>query len=233
MHSPIICALDTPDPARAAQLADMVKPYVGAVKLGLEFFSRQGPKGVEVIAEKRVPLFIDLKFHDIPNTVAHAVRSIMPLKPLLLTLHAGGGTTMLKAAADAAAEEGAKLGHTTTLLAVTVLTSMSEADLRETGVPEAPMDQVLRLGELAVKAGVKGLVCSPLEVAALRKRLGKDVTLVVPGIRPAGSDTQDQQRVMGPKEAIEAGATWLVIGRPITGAPDPAKAAQDIIASLN
>lgn len=232
MHSPIICALDTPDPARAAQLADMVKPYVGAVKIGLEFFSRQGPKGVETIAEKRVPLFIDLKFHDIPNTVAHAVRSIMPLKPLLLTLHACGGAAMMKAAAEAAADEGAKLGHTPTLLAVTVLTSMAAQDLRETGVSAAPLTQVLRLGELAVKSGIKGLVCSPLEVAALRKQLGKDVTLVVPGIRPAGSATQDQSRVMGPKEAMEAGANWLVIGRPITGAPDPAEAAMKMLASL-
>ena len=222
----LIVALDTSDPSRTAALAGAVAPHCGLVKLGLEFFLANGPAGVRAIDAR--PVFLDLKLHDIPNTVAGAVRSVLTLRPAMLTLHAAGGAAMIAAAREAAGDGSAR----PLLLAVTVLTSMDEAALTATGVAAAPREQVVRLGRLAVAAGADGLVCSPLEVAALRDALGDAPVLVVPGIRPAGSATGDQARFATPRQAIAAGADWLVIGRPITGDADPATAAQAIAAEI-
>jgi orotidine-5'-phosphate decarboxylase len=178
-------------------------------------------------------LFLDLKFHDIPNTVAAAVRAAVPLQPFMLNVHAAGGTAMMRAAAEAAASESAKLGLARPLvLAVTVLTSLDAKDLGAVGIPASPGDQVTRLASLAQSCGLDGVVCSAEEVAALRKLCGADFRLVVPGIRPKGAVAGDQKRVMGPAEAIAAGADDLVIGRPITESSDPAQAVAAIVAEM-
>jgi orotidine-5'-phosphate decarboxylase len=226
MRKRLIAALDTPDAARAAAWTEAVRPHCGMVKLGLEYFAAHGPAGLAVFADQ--PVFLDLKLHDIPNTVAGAVRALLPLEPALLTLHAGGGAAMIAAARSAVD----RAGSATTLLAVTVLTSLNEAALAETGVAGTPLAQVLRLGRLAVGAGAHGLVCSAHEVAALRAALGPNVLLVVPGIRPAGAEIGDQARTMAPREAIAAGADYIVVGRPITEAADPAAAAAAIAAEI-
>ena len=231
-HNPIICAIDTADKSQAKSLIARLAPHVGHVKLGLEFFTRFGAEGVRETAGD-APLFLDLKFHDIPNTVAGAVRSATHTGCDLLTIHASGGSAMCRAAQDAAQEEAAKLGTPTpTLLAVTILTSLDNAAIAEIGYQGDTQSQVLRLAELALNAGVPGLVCSPHEIAPIRKRFGNAPILVTPGIRPDGSNKDDQKRTMTPREALDLGATHLVIGRPITGAPDPTHAAQDILASL-
>ena len=223
----LIAALDTADVTQAQAWADAVVPPCGMVKLGLEFFVANGPAGMRALGGR--PVFLDLKLHDIPNTVAGAVRSVLPLRPRLLTLHAGGGAAMLRAARAAAEAAGAARPK---LLAVTVLTSLDGAALRATGVSDAPATQVLRLARLALAAGMDGLVCAPTEVAMLRAELGPAPLLVVPGIRPAGGATDDQARTLTPREAAEAGADWLVVGRPITQAPDPHAAAAAIAASI-
>lgn len=225
--SRLILAIDTADLSRAQALAKTTSAHVGLFKLGLEFFAAHGPAGVRAIAGK--PVFLDLKLHDIPNTVAGAVRSILPLGPSMVTVHASGGTAMIAAAREAAEPAGSTRPL---ILAVTVLTSIGPEALRATGVPDEPAAQVLRLARLALDAGADGLVCSPLEVAILRASLGPAVTLVVPGIRPAGSAAGDQARTMGPAEAVAAGADWIVVGRPITGAQDPAAAAATISAAI-
>jgi orotidine-5'-phosphate decarboxylase len=221
----LIVAVDTTDAVRAAALARAVAPHCGLIKLGLEFFTANGPAGVRAIGER--PIFLDLKLHDIPNTVAGAVRAVLPLAPRMLTLHAAGGTAMIAAARDAAEAAGASRPM---LLGVTVLTSLDAAALAATGVADEPSRQVVRLGRLAVAAGADGLVCSAHEVAVLRAELGPGVALVVPGIRPAGSAAGDQARTMTPRAAMEAGADWIVVGRPITGAADPAHAAATLFA---
>ena len=227
----LIVALDTTDPARAAEWAGASGPSVGLFKLGLEFFLANGMPGYRRIAEAQNarPIFLDLKLHDIPNTVAGGVRAILPLAPRFLTLHAAGGSAMIAAARRAAEEAGATRPL---LLAVTVLTSLDAAALAETGVAGGPTQQVLRLARMAMAAGADGLVCSPKEVSVLRDALGDGPALVVPGIRPAGADRGDQARTMTPQEAVAAGADWIVVGRPITGAPDPAAAAAAIAASI-
>jgi orotidine-5'-phosphate decarboxylase len=224
----IIAAIDTGHTARAEQLALALAPRTGLLKIGLELFCTGGPVVVTRIAEQ-APVFLDLKLHDIPNTVAGAVRSLLPLRPAMLTLHAGGGPAMIAAAREAAELAGAARPM---LLAVTVLTSMDAATLSEIGVAGGPVQQVLRLARMALAAGADGLVCSPQEVACIRDAHGAAPFLVVPGVRPAGSAIGDQARVATPAEAIAAGADWLVIGRPITGAADPAAAAEAIAASL-
>jgi len=225
ISNPIFCAVDRTEVGAAMDLTARLDGLIGGVKLGLEFFTANGPDGVrKVMAASRLPLFLDLKFHDIPNTVAGALRGIRKLEPAFTTIHAGGGLAMMKAAVDAA--EGIKI------LAVTLLTSLAEDDMPRLGVQGGVSDQVKRLADLAAEAGVDGLVCSPHEVADLRARLGDKLSLMVPGIRPAGSAADDQQRVLTPAEALAAGATYLVIGRPITGAADPAHAARSIFASL-
>jgi len=196
------------------------------LKLGLEFFASCGPAGVAALGAPA--LFLDLKLHDIPNTVAGVVRSLVKLRPALLTLHACGGAAMIAAARAAVDAADSPMR----LLAVTVLTSLDADALRATGVRDTPQDQALRLGALAVAAGAHGLVCSAHEVAALRAALGPGPLLVVPGIRPAGSATGDQARTMTPRAAVQAGADYIVVGRPITAAPDPAAAAAAIAAEI-
>jgi orotidine-5'-phosphate decarboxylase len=224
----IIAALDTADPATAMRWAEALRPATGALKLGLELFCAAGPAGCAPICAAG-PVFLDLKLHDIPNTVAGAVRGVLPLAPAMLTLHAGGGAAMLAAAREAAEAAGAARPI---LLAVTVLTSLDAAALAATGVPDTPAAQVVRLARLAMSAGADGLVCSPQEVAPIRDALGEAPLLVVPGIRPPGAEPGDQARTATPAEAVRAGADWLVIGRPITRAPDPLAAARAIAASL-
>ncbi len=232
-NNQVFCALDTTDPAAAFRLAQSLSGLVGGLKLGLEFFTANGPAGVAEVAQGGVPLFLDLKFHDIPNTVAGAVRAAVRLAPKMFTVHAAGGVEMMRAAVDAAGEASAKLGVARpACLAVTVLTSMAADDLAETGVSGALLDQVKRLAGLAQAAGADGVVCSPKEVSALRALCGEDFHLVIPGIRPLWAATNDQKRVLTPAEAVEAGADWLVIGRPITAAADPAEAARRIQAEL-
>ena len=232
--NPVFCALDTADIEHAAALAEQVAPHVGGLKLGLEFFAAHGPAGIERLGARGLPIFLDLKFHDIPNTVAGAVRAVMPVRPALLTIHAAGGRAMMQAAV-AAAREAADRRNTAPprLVAVTVLTSLDQTDLAAIGIDSAPADQVLRLADLAMEAGLDGVVCSPHEVAALRTRLGPEALLVVPGIRPRGTKVGDQKRVMSPAEALGAGADILVIGRPITAAKDPAQAAAAIAGELD
>ena len=226
--NPIYVALDTTDLDYAQKLAERVRPHVGGLKLGLEFFSAHGPDGVRAFADFGLPIFLDLKFHDIPNTVAGAVRAVAGLGAGVVNLHAAGGSAMMKAGLDAARAANPK----TKVIAVTVLTSLSDCDLAAVGQTPPAREQVLRLATLTKECGLDGVVCSALEITALRAALGPDFLLVVPGIRPAGSDVGDQSRVMGPAEARAAGADILVIGRPITAAPDPAEVARKIALSL-
>ncbi len=225
----VFCALDNPDLDAVRTLAQSIAGAVDGLKLGLEFFTAQGPDGIRDIASLGLPIFLDVKLHDIPNTVAGAIRSLAPLAPYYLTLHAGGGEEMLRAARDAAHEEAARLALAPPrLLAVTVLTSLDEGDLAAQGIVGTTGEQVVRLAELARRAGIDGIVSSPREIQAIRAACGEGFDIVVPGIRPGGDDTQDQKRVMTPGEAVHAGASALVIGRPITEAPDPAQAAAAI-----
>ncbi len=229
----ILVALDTPDVDRAATLAAATADAAGGVKIGLEFFNVNGHAGVKTVVGPGVPLFLDLKFHDIPNTVAGAVRSVAPLAPLIVNVHAGGGPEMLRAGKTASVEAAAALGVAPPkVIAVTVLTSLDTEDLAAVGQDPDARAQAVRLARLARDCGLDGVVCSSLEIAPIRDACGPDFTLVVPGIRPAGADSGDQKRVMTPAEAISAGADYLVIGRPITGADDPAAAARAIAESL-
>ena len=221
----LIAALDTADPAQAVAWADQLAPHCGMLKLGLEFFLAAGPGGVRGVTQR--PVFLDLKLHDIPNTVAGAVRAVLPLRPCMLTLHASGGGAMIEAARRAAEGQDRPI-----LLAVTVLTSLDSSALHATGVAGGPRQQVLRLARLALSAGADGMVCSAHEAAMLRDALGAGPVLVVPGIRPAGADTGDQARTMTPRQAVDAGADWIVVGRPITGSADPAAAAAAIAAEI-
>jgi orotidine-5'-phosphate decarboxylase len=225
VKNPIIAALDVPDAKGALKLAEAIAPAVGAFKIGKELFVSAGPDIVKRVRDTGASVFLDLKFHDIPNTVAKAVASAVRLDVQMLTVHASGGTAMLQAAMKAA-------GDGPLVLGVTVLTSMDESDLAEVGVQKSPADQVLHLAQLATQAGLKGLVCSPKEIVSLREVLPHEVQLVTPGIRPAGAETGDQKRVMTPADAIGAGANWLVIGRPIYGADNPRAAAEGILESL-
>jgi orotidine-5'-phosphate decarboxylase len=222
--SPIYVAIDTPDLDRAETIARAVADHVGGLKLGLEFFCANGPAGVERMARLGLPIFLDLKLHDIPNTVSKAVTALAPLRPAVLTVHAAGGQAMLEAAKAAAPES-------TKVVAVTVLTSLDQADLQAAGVGGDSAQQVARLAKHACQAGLDGIVCSGAEVADARTAW-PDGFFVVPGVRPAGADLSDQKRVVTPREALDRGASILVIGRPITGADDPAAAARNIAASL-
>ena len=222
--NPIFVAIDTPDMGRAIALAQAAHGRIGGVKLGLEFFSAHGPEGVRRVAECGLPVFLDVKLHDIPNTVAKAVEALAPLKPAILTVHAAGGQAMMQAAKAAAPAE-------TKLVGVTVLTSLDESDLGAAGVQGSPAEQVARLTALARSCGIDGIVCSGAEVAQA-KSLWPDGFFVVPGVRPVGADTGDQKRVVTPAEALARGASVVVIGRAITGSADPAGAMMDIAASL-
>ena len=223
--NPIFVAVDTQDVHRAASLARDLREFVGGLKLGLEFFCANGDEGVVRVAEHQMPIFLDLKLHDIPNTVEKAVAALAHLQPAILTVHAAGGREMM-AAAKAAAPAGTKV------VGVTVLTSLDQADLTAIGVPGSPKEQVRRLADLAQEAGIDGIVCSGEEVEAARSAW-PDGFLVVPGVRPAGAAVADQKRVVTPREALDGGASVLVIGRPITGAPNPVRATREISASFN
>ena len=230
----LFVALDTADLERAVALAEALGGAVGGIKIGLELYSSRGVEGARRLAELGIPVFLDLKLHDIPNTVASAVRAVLPLQPFMLTVHASGGPAMLRAAAAAAGEAGEGRPR---LMAVTVLTSLDDEDLARVGQAGPVTEQALRLATLARDAGIDGAVCAPLEVALLRRRLGAEFTLVVPGIRPAwvvpaSERTDDQKRTMSPAEAIAAGADYLVIGRPITLARSPREAALRIAAEI-
>jgi orotidine-5'-phosphate decarboxylase len=226
VKAPIAVALDAPDIETAAQWASLVTPYVSVVKVGLQLFCRYGPEVVAVVrGGSRVGLFLDLKLHDIPATVAGAAKSVARLRPRYLTVHATGGPTMIKAAVEALPE--------VQIAAVTVLTSMTGSDLDAVGLAGPPRDAVRRLATLSVAAGARAVVCSPQEVAAVRAEVGSGITLITAGVRPAGSAPQDQARVATPQQALAAGADLLVIGRPITGAADPASAAARLAADLS
>jgi orotidine-5'-phosphate decarboxylase len=224
-QAPIAVALDAPDLETAARWAGLVTPHVSTVKIGLELYLRYGPGVVaSVRGASGVQVFLDLKLHDIPVTVAGAARAVARLRPSLLTVHAAAGAAAIRAAVDAAPD--------TKIVAVTVLTSLSGADLGEIGLAGPVSDAVRRLAVLAVKAGARGLVCSPQEVAAVRGEVGPQITLITPGVRPTGSDAHDQARIATPEQALRAGADLLVIGRPITGAADPGAAAAALAASI-
>jgi len=234
LSNPVFVAIDTTDLDAAKALAARLHGAIGGIKLGLEFFGAHGAKGVaEVTAGSGLPLFLDLKFHDIPNTVAGALRAVAPLRPAITNVHAQGGAQMMKAAAEANAEAAAKLGFARPLLiAVTVLTSLDAAGLNEAGVPGEVLDHVRRLAALARRCGLDGVVCSPKETAVLRQDNGPDFRLVTPGIRPAWAGADDQKRITTPAQAMADGADVLVIGRPITAAPDPAAAARRVLEEL-
>ena len=230
MAARILLALDTPDIATARAQARAAGDAIDGIKLGLEFFVANGPAGIAAVQRddgqyKVRPLFLDLKLHDIPNTVAGAVRSTLALKPLLLTVHAGGGPAMLRAAADTAASAGQVRPL---IIAVTVMTSLDDHDLKAVGQLPPVSDQARRLALLARQQGCDGIVCSAHEIEVIRKDCGPEFKLVVPGLRPASGDVADQKRVMTPGEAAKRGADFLVIGRPITAAADPAAAARAI-----
>lgn len=222
--NPVFVAIDTPDRACAIELARSLAGSVGGVKLGLEFFSANGPAGVDEVARLGLPVFLDVKLHDIPNTVAGAMRSLAPLEPAIVTVHAAGGRAMMEAAKAAAPAA-------TKVVAVTVLTSLDADDLRSIGVESGSAEQVVRLAALARDAGLDGIVCSGAEVGGAHAAW-PDGFFVVPGIRPAGSAAGDQKRVVTPRAALDDGASVLVIGRAITQATDPAAAANEIARSL-
>jgi orotidine-5'-phosphate decarboxylase len=233
MLTQIFLAIDTTEVAIASAQAAATRGVVGGIKLGLEFFTANGPAGVRIVTSAGLPLFLDLKLHDIPNTVAGAVRAVTPLRPTLLTVHAGGGGAMLRAALDAAGEAAAKAGIARPrIVGVTVLTSLAEADMGAVGQRGPIADQARRLAALAKSCGLDGVVCSPHEIAGLRAECGVGFLLVVPGIRPVWAAAGDQKRVMTPAEAAGLGADYLVIGRPITAADDPAAAAARIAAEV-
>ncbi|MAU41390.1 MAG: orotidine-5'-phosphate decarboxylase [Kordiimonas sp.] len=232
-HKRILCALDTTDQEQALSLARDLSPYVGGVKLGLEFFCAHGPDGFARIADCGMPIFLDLKLHDIPNTIAKAIKSLSPLQPFMMTIHAGGGPAMMKAAIDAAQEATDKANlKRAMVVGVTVLTSMDQTDLDAIGIHRPPAQQVEILARAAQEAGLDGVVCSSHEITRLRKACDNDFRLIVPGIRPKGSDKGDQKRIKTPAEAVKLGADYLVIGRPITMAADPVAAAQRIATEL-
>jgi orotidine-5'-phosphate decarboxylase len=225
-QAPIAVALDVADLNKAARWASLVTPHVSTVKIGLELYLRYGPEAVaSVRGASAVDVFLDLKLHDIPATVAAGVTAVARLRPALLTVHAMAGPAAIRAAAEAAPAG-------TAIVAVTVLTSLSDADLAQCGMAGPVSDAVRRLAVLSVAAGARGLVCSPREVAAVRAEVGPGIQLITPGVRPSGSDANDQARVATPEEALAAGADLLVIGRPITAAADPGAAAAAIAASL-
>ncbi len=228
--SPIFCAIDQPDLDGALTLGQSLTSAVGGLKVGLEFITANGPDGVRQVVDLGLPVFLDVKFHDIPNTVSGAIRATGDLGVALLTIHLSGGEAMLEAAVEAAASIGERRPR---LLGVSVLTSMDDDDLDMIGVADGVADHVMRLAALAQDTGLDGMICSPKEISALKQRFGDSLKLVVPGIRPRGTTIADQKRTLTPAEAITAGADHLVIGRPITRADDPKAAALLIQAEID
>ncbi len=234
LANPVFCALDTQDLGTATTWAARISDHVGGLKIGLEFYSAHGPKGIKQVTKASdLPVFLDLKFHDIPNTVAGAVRAACAPKPFMLNVHASGGRAMMQAAAEAAADAAYDgVAPRPLVIGVTVLTSLGDDDLTEVGMAGPADDQALRLAVLAKESGLDGVVCSPREAARIRAECGPNFTLVTPGVRPEWAAANDQKRVMTPEEAIAAGSDYLVVGRPITGADDPAAAARRIATAL-
>jgi orotidine 5''-phosphate decarboxylase, subfamily 1 len=230
MSSPIIVAVDFSDTKSAWNFIDKVEPKDCRLKIGKELFTHAGPDFIKQIQQKGFDIFLDLKFHDIPNTVAKAVAAAAELGVWMTNVHASGGVRMMEAAKDALYQYGQ---DAPLLIAVTVLTSMESSDLKEIGIEVSPLEQATRLALLAKNCGLDGVVCSAKEVQSFRTRLGSDFKLVTPGIRPAGSTPDDQRRIMTPQRAQAAGADYLVIGRPITQAEDPSKALQTILSTLD
>ena len=222
----LISALALPELDQALAMVDRIGPQVEWYKVGKQLFTHYGPQVLQELKARNKKVFLDMKYHDIPNTVAHAIRSGALVGGDIIDVHAFGGPAMLEAAAQAMRETG------TRVIAVTVLTSMDQAQLEAVGIQATPQEQVLRLAKLARQAGLSGVVCSALELPLLRKELGDDFLTVVPGIRPAGADAGDQKRIMTPRQAREAGADFIVVGRPILAAPDPAQAAEKILQEL-
>ncbi len=233
MQNPIIVALDVPTAEQAVALAQQVAPVVGAFKIGSELFTAAGPDIVRKIRATGASVFLDLKFHDIPNTVAKAIASAARLDVQMITIHTGGGFSMMQAAEESAQKTADQAGlNAPLILGVTVLTSMESSDLEGVGVTVGVGHQVERLAQLAARAGLRGLVCSPLEVAGLKQILPAHMQFVTPGIRTGEDAAGDQKRTLSAKEAMAAGSTWLVIGRPIYAAPNPRAAAEKIRESL-
>ncbi|MDG1707513.1 MAG: orotidine-5'-phosphate decarboxylase [Emcibacteraceae bacterium] len=230
----ILCAFDTICLKEASELSHVLEPHVGGIKLGLEFFGANGPAGFKEIAKVNQNIFLDLKLHDIPNTVAKAIHSLMPLRPKIMTIHTAGGAEMMRAAAEAATEAAKNVGCERPLIVgVTILTSLDNEDLDDIGYQNKVAMQVVKLARLAKASGLDGVVCSPLEIKLIKESCGQDFKLVVPGIRPADCAKGDQKRTMTPKEAVELGADYLVIGRPITKSESPAQAAKLIADEIN
>lgn len=226
--NPVFVALDTANLSRALEIGEAVAPYAGGLKVGLEFITAQGPEGVRRIAALGLPVFADVKFHDIPNTVSGAAKAIASLGVSIFNVHVSGGEAMMRAAVETAKA----FSPSTRVIGVTVLTSFTEADMESVGLKVSAADQVTRLAKLAKASGLHGVVCSPHEIGPVRAACGKDFLIVTPGVRPAGAALGDQHRVMTPLEAHRAGADILVIGRPITHAADPGIAARAIVAEL-
>ncbi len=233
MHNPLIVALDVPDGRSATKLVEKLAPVVGFFKIGSELFTAEGPQIVKEIINFGAKVFLDLKYYDIPATVSKAVAAATRLGLSMLIIHTSGATQMIKAAEDAARTTAIEMNRETPLiLGVTVLTSMSENELQEIGINSRVSEQVSRLAKLAINAGLRGLVCSPLELKQLRSELPQNIILVTPGIRFADDSKNDQKRITTPAEAIQAGANYIVVGRPITAASDPRAAAERILNSI-
>lgn len=234
LRNPIFCAIDTPDLGTATTWAARIGDHVGGIKLGLEFISAHGPKGVaQVMKASGLPAFLDVKFHDIPNTVAGAVRAIAACRPFMINVHASGGRAMMQAAAEAASEAAYEhVAPRPLVIGVTILTSLSDEELAEVGMEASTADQAIRLAVLAKESGLDGVVCSPLEAARIRAECGPNFKLITPGVRPEWAAVNDQKRIMTPEQAIAEGADYLVVGRPITSADDPSAAAQRIATAL-
>ncbi len=227
-RNPVFVALDTPDLAKARAIAQAVRGAAGGLKIGLEFITAQGPAGIREIASLGLPLFVDVKFHDIPNTVAGASRELAKLGAKFFNVHVSGGEAMMRAGVESARA----IDPDVKVIGVTVLTSLEDKDLDAVGQRPPSQEQVVRLAKLAKHSGLDGVVCSPREIAPVRAACGPDFLIVTPGVRPGGADLADQRRVMTPGEAARAGADILVIGRPITAATDPAAAARAIAAEI-
>jgi orotidine-5'-phosphate decarboxylase len=229
LRNPIFCALDTADLNRAQKLTESLRGHVHGFKLGLEFFLAHGEAGCKKIAHFGTPIFLDLKLHDIPNTVAAAINALLPIRPRFMTIHTSGGPAMLEAAVDAAGMAGTERPK---LLGVTVLTSIDGKDLEAVGQGKDVLQQTVRLAKLAQDKGLDGIVCSPQEIKAVREACGPEFVIMVPGIRPSWTKTDDQKRTMTPTEAKAAGASFIVIGRPITESENPAETARRIASEV-